>query len=324
MELVSILSSLDDYFSLSSGSLKTLKQLCVGFFEARTVNLQEVCNRFREGNFASNTRKVERFFANKHLCDKEMIRYIIDTLFAKDQAITLAIDRTEWGFGTCWHNLLCISVLYEKTAIPLIIFPLERRGNSNSQQRLQVLDTILSVVPTHRIEALLGDREFIGDEWFYGLKARKVPFVMRIRENITVSVGDKCDKISALVPVSGEGKYPNIHIGTQIFDLCVKRCKHDNLALISMNIDDPAAYYRQRWGIEIGFKCLKTNGFNLEDTHLKHPERIKTLVQSCALAMTLALKTYHINNIKKKRNDHGEKNMVLHKIHASHLLNVFS
>ena len=320
MELSNILSSLDDYFLLSSGNLKTLKALCMGIHDARTVNLQEVCNRFNEGNFSSNTRKVEGFFSKVLLDTQDVTRFVMGRLFSKDASVTLAIDRTQWRFGTCWHNLLCISVLYDSTAIPIAVLPLEHRGNSNTKQRISLLKTVLSVIPAHRINALLGDREFIGDEWFHALKDLNIPFVMRIRDNINVSIDDKCDKITNFMPSNGQKTVNNAHIGTGLFDLSLKKCKKDDLALVSMGIKDPIKFYRKRWGIETGFKCLKTNGFNLEDTHIKHTQRIELLTQICSLAMVLALQAYATCDIKKNKK-FNQKNMDINKIQSSHAQN---
>ena len=43
-----------------------------------------------------------------------------------------------------------------------------------------------------------------------------------------------------------------------------------------------------RWQIETLNRCLKTAGFNLEDTHLTHPERIERLLAMVCIAVVLA------------------------------------
>jgi hypothetical protein len=304
MELLGLLSGLDTYISLSRGGLDTCKQLCVGLYEAGTVNLQSVCSRFKTGEFASNTRKVERFFKNKRLNDFEPVRYIIDHLFADDEAVTLAIDRTEWSFGQTWHNLLCISVLYGKTAVPLMVFPLERKGSSDCKQRLELLDKVLSVIPIYKIEALLGDREFIGDVWLQGLKERHIPFVMRVRNNLTIAKEGFVGTIDALPIPQQPTFHGNVHIGTGQLQLSTLLSCGELVAVVSYNIKNPLDLYKQRWGIETGFKCLKSNGFHLEETHIRHPDRLKMLVQICALAMTLSFIAVRQNTqktYKKKR-----------------------
>lgn len=46
--------------------------------------------------------------------------------------------------------------------------------------------------------------------------------------------------------------------------------------------------YARRWDIETLFGALKRRGFNLEDTHLTHAERLSTLLALLTLAFTWA------------------------------------
>lgn len=318
MDLSKILSGIDDYISVSKSGLSTLKQLCIGLYEAGTVNLQEVCSRFKLGKFASNTRKVERFFKDKSLDDIEVMRYIIDNLFKKDEQLTLAIDRTDWSFGQTRHNLLIISVLYEKTAVPLVTLSLEKKGNSNCDQRVMLLDKILLAIPRHRIKAIIGDREFMGEAWFKLLKERHLPFVMRIRSNITITQGDFVGSVDQFPRSNQATNHGKVQIGLRLLDLSTTYSKEELVAVVSSNVRDPLVLYKQRWGIETGFKCLKSNGFNLEDTHLRHPSRIKMLVQICAIAMTLSFISVRSDRQKiYKKNMDFPPNHFLNKLNTS-------
>lgn len=283
-----ILSHLDAYLSLGRGRLETMKALILGVISAGSVNLKEVCARFEHGMESSNYRKVQYFFQKQILNDAEIIRFIIHHLFAPHEKLTFAIDRTDWAFGKTRHNLLCISVLYKGTAIPLIILPLERKGNSNCAQRKEIIETLLSVIPASRIKALLGDREFIGDEWFKILLEKKVPFVMRVKGNMTINLQGKTGKIQDLCLEQKPTDYGAVHIGTHMLQLETVKNHGDLVAVIAYNVPNALELYKKRWGIETGFKCLKSNGFNLEDTHLRHGQRIKTLVQICAIAMVFS------------------------------------
>ncbi len=51
---------------------------------------------------------------------------------------------------------------------------------------------------------------------------------------------------------------------------------------------EPHQEYKERWGIETLFGALKSRGFNLEETHVKDPERLSRLLALLALAFTLA------------------------------------
>ncbi len=49
-------------------------------------------------------------------------------------------------------------------------------------------------------------------------------------------------------------------------------------------LKDPIAHYGQRWEIETLFGCLKSKGFNFEDTHIVDPERIGKLLALLTVA----------------------------------------
>ena len=262
-----LLSSLDNYLSMSAPCLETTKSLITGIIASGTVNLKEVCSRFEKGIESSNYRKVQYFFQRQSFNDAEIIRFIIDYLFSPDEKITLAIDRTDWAFGKTRHNLLCISALYQGTAIPLLILPLERKGNSNCQQRKGILSLILSVLPAKRIKALLGDREFIGDEWFSLLVQNNIPFVMRIRNNTVIGMPNKVVQVKDLYDTKVATDYGNVHIGHQCLHLQTIKNNGNLIAVIAYNVAQPLKLYKKRWGIETGFKCLKSNGLTLK-THI--------------------------------------------------------
>jgi hypothetical protein len=54
---------------------------------------------------------------------------------------------------------------------------------------------------------------------------------------------------------------------------------------------DLLADYRLRWGIESLFGALKSRGFDLESTHLHHPERLERLLALLALGFGWAHRT---------------------------------
>jgi len=60
---------------------------------------------------------------------------------------------------------------------------------------------------------------------------------------------------------------------------------------------DAMTSYAKRWEIETLFACLKGRGFNLEDTHLTHLDRVSKLVAVNALAFCWA---YHVGIYKDK------------------------
>ena len=64
----------------------------------------------------------------------------------------------------------------------------------------------------------------------------------------------------------------------------------DEYLIVASNRDPGQALkrYQKRWGIECLFSALKKRGFDFEQTHLVHLDRIKKLVALLALAFTWA------------------------------------
>ena len=67
--------------------------------------------------------------------------------------------------------------------VPLIWTLLPTAGNSNTKARTELLDRLRNAFPDLKIASVMGDREFIGDAWMAYLSARKIPFILRLREN---------------------------------------------------------------------------------------------------------------------------------------------
>ena len=63
--------------------------------------------------------------------------------------------------------------------------------------------------------------------------------------------------------------------------------------------------YKKRWKIEELFACLKSRGFNFEDTHLTNPHKIAKMMSILTLAFLWAVKTgqwfHQVKTIPQKK-----------------------
>ena len=57
--------------------------------------------------------------------------------------------------------------------------------------------------------------------------------------------------------------------------------------------------YQKRWEIETLFGCLKSRGFNLEDTHMTAPEKIEKLLFVLAIAFCWSYKIGVVKDAEK-------------------------
>jgi hypothetical protein len=73
------------------------------------------------------------------------------------------------------------------------------------------------------------------------------------------------------------------------YRVCVTGRKRGDGELLILISNEPSlemiAEYRRRWQIETLFGCLKSRGFNLEQTHLQEPERLEKLLGLLALTL---------------------------------------
>jgi transposase len=84
--------------------------------------------------------------------------------------------------------------------------------------------------------------------------------------------------------------------------------------------------YKKRWEIETLFACLKTRGFNFENTHMVHLDRISKLLGLLSIAFTFAYivgqwQHEEIKPIKLKR--HGRKAISLFRYGLDYLRRIF-
>ena len=265
----------------------------------------------------SNYRRIQRFFAEFDIPYEAVSRLILHLLPIKTDFI-VSIDRTNWKLGKFNINILTAGIIYEGVAFPICWMLLPKRGNSNSDERIHLMQEVLTRIPPSHIRVVLADREFIGREWFRWLDTQNIPFVIRIKENALVKSAGREIHIKKL--------FENLNIYQQI-NLCKPRNVYDLPVYLSaikledqylilatnQQRQDALDTYKKRWGIEVLFANLKSRGFNLEETHLIHPDRIEKLIALLAIACTWA----HIigqwiaiaNPLKIKKHGRMEKSL---------------
>ncbi len=207
------------------------------------------------------------------------------------------MDRTNWEFGETDHNLLVISAQVGDTAVPLVWKALGKAGNSNAEERIALMQRLLRFLTKDKIKGLLADREFIGEKWLGWLIEQDIPFVTRVKGNMIAVLEDGSTlPLKQLYRQLGEGSHSKaqaarlgkaLHVTIQakrtVKGLVIVACHG-----LELELAEPVNLYRKRWRIECAFACLKRKGFELEDTHLTHAERLETLMGVVAIAYAWA------------------------------------
>ena len=94
----------------------------------------------------------------------------------------LTLDRTNWQWGKMNINILVLAIAYKGVAIPIYWLLLNKKGNSNSRERIALLKRFIKQFGKDKIIAVLADREFIGATWFKWLKKEGIDFHIRIKK----------------------------------------------------------------------------------------------------------------------------------------------
>ena len=154
--------------------LKVTSELILGFLQARHVHQHRLAT-YIEGDFllSSKTKRVKRFLANQELDESAIAPMVAH--FLPQEPWLLALDRTNWQFGAQDINILTLSVAIGGIAVPLFIEFLDKKGNSKTEERMRILQRFLDAFGVEKIEALLADREFIGEDWVSWLHEKQVP-----------------------------------------------------------------------------------------------------------------------------------------------------
>lgn len=275
--------------------IKTLSTLIHALSAARSVNLVKVAASMNTGTLQdSNYRRVQRFIHeirfSPHLLSPFLLR-----LAGIKGPFTLILDRTNWEFGKAKINFLMLSVLGNGWSIPVLWMLLPKKGNSNEEERIELLNRFLSIFGKGVIYNLLADREFIGDKWIEYLITHEIPFDIRIRANMKVNSKGHMIRVSRLFRRSNPEHPVAIHhqvmMGTNPVYLqgqpIINSKTQQREWLIVCTYCHPGMSikrYAERWYIENMFKDMKSNGFQLECTHVIHPDRLSTLMSILAIA----------------------------------------
>jgi hypothetical protein len=107
-----------------------------------------------------------------------LISQWINTSINRREVLHLARDRTRWQS----INILVISWIYNRRAIPLYFELLDKKGNSNLSEQTESIAHVISRLEKYKV-VVLGDREFCSVDLAVWLRERKVFFCLRLKKN---------------------------------------------------------------------------------------------------------------------------------------------
>ena len=254
---------------LNLARCRCLAGIVSGIIDSRSVKLNDIASKFQgKANFMSKYRRLQLFFQQVEFNQGALAKLIVSAV-SLDGKLTLSIDRTTWERRGNTVNLLVLAVCVGDVAIPLFWHDQGHKGNSDTRLRMDLVNRFVRAFGVERIGALLGDREFVGGKWFSWLRAKGIPFVMRVRDNFKVPVASGTRKtevrncfrgLRAEVPRSlGMRETCGAEVG-----LCGMRLRGGDFLILAWHglggDDDAMDLYRERWRIETLFQKLKGQG----------------------------------------------------------------
>jgi predicted DNA-binding transcriptional regulator len=330
MEHISELStSLNEHFGWNKARMNCFVKMLLALMVRRTVNLTQLALHFTgDAELTSRYRRLQRFFMQFQFNYANVAGFIFRVFFNKNSDYYLSMDRTNWEWGKANINILTLAIVYKGTAIPIYWHLLDKKGNSNTAERIAIVKAFIEQFGSANIKGLLCDREFIGKSWFGWLLTQGIPFYIRIKNN-TLTTNSKG------LAVDIDGLFYGLKPGEQRILKGKRKIWGHSLYLAGLRLDDgkllivatdqqpkdAITNYGLRWEIETLFGCLKGRGFNFEDTHIVCQRKIKKMMALLSIAFAWAHKTGEWKNQGKpiKIKTHGRLAMSIFRYGLEHL-----
>jgi hypothetical protein len=257
----------------------------------------------------------------------------------------MSLDRTTWQFGSHCFNILTVGIVNESVAFPVLWWMLEKKGNSNSDERMRFIEQLRRMFPKAQMRCLCGDREFIGQGWL-----RYLPLEPALAFRLPIRASDNIEhnghtlaakvvfahlQVGHSQRLSGAGRVWGQPVAVEAL-----RLEDGELLVVIGPVADEHRLddYALRWGIETlfgvelfgrnlppeRFRIFKSRGFCLESTHFNESERLGKLIALLTLALCWAMKTglllHHSKPIALKK--HGRRAKSLFRLGFDHLRHI--
>jgi len=323
--------ALQPHLGWHGARLMFLTKFLIALFRVKTVNLAEIATAFTgQAQPESHYKRLQRFFRAFEL-DYITIAKTVVSWMGFDSSWVLTLDRTQWQFGKHTFNILMLGIAHQGIAFPILWSMHDKRGNSSTDERVDLMQQFLELFSVSRIAYLTADREFLGKHWFDYLLRQPIPVRIRIRASDKLSDGRKALKAQVLFQDLQPNQVKILAKRRRIWGrwLYVAAMRlEDGSLLVVVTSDSPEtaiADYAKRWQIETLFGCFKSRGFCLESTHLLEPQRLSKLIALLTLALCWAFRTGEWLHSQKplKIKKHGRKAKSIFRYGFDHLRTVF-
>lgn len=276
---------------------RNLAWMITGLYLAEHVYLAEIAAyRFGQAKVTSKTRQLRRFVANEAIevgvCYAPVARRVLQAAAAGGR-IRLLIDTLELSSR---RQILMVALAYRRRAVPIRWVIQRRKGMTDSQTQIALLEGILSLLPDDADVVLIGDGEFHSVDLMAWLQKQQLHFRLRLHADTYVQLSDgSWVQLQNLDIEEGQRRY--------LHDVYITRDKQGgpfHLAIAwpeekehpwFIASDQPTRYqtlrdYTRRMWIDEMFGDFQENGFHLHQSRLYKPARLSRLLLALAWVYT--------------------------------------
>lgn len=130
--------------------------------------------------------RIQRFIANYAL-NLDLIARMIFLLFPVKDGLFLSMDCTNRKLDEFNINILTRGITYKGIVFPLLFSLVDKRGNSNWEERKAMMKRFIRFFGHDLIDSLVADRKFISMEWIGWFNDNQIRYYICIRQNIWVT-----------------------------------------------------------------------------------------------------------------------------------------
>ena len=103
-----------------------------------------------EAQTDSHYKRLQRFFRKFELNYYEIAKVIVGLMNIPEPWV-LSLDRTDWQFGQTTFNILTLGIVDQGVAFPILWWMLDKKGNSNTNERIELLEEVMTLFPERKI-----------------------------------------------------------------------------------------------------------------------------------------------------------------------------
>lgn len=277
-----------------------LADIAASVLTCRSVNTSELANVLPRmvKNTEGGYRYINRWLSNPKINPIEVMKGFIPELLAmltsNGQTAILMLDQSQIGNG---FECLMVSLRFGQRAIPVAWRVKQTAGEMGYDEQEPLLKAVYGLIPENIKVMLAADR-------FYGTAAllslcQSFGWQYRIRlkgnlhlfhhEGWIMTPGEAHKlRLKEIQEVRLGEKGPLVNVGI------LQEPGHPEPWFIAMDTKPSVGRildYGMRWGIEALFSDLKTRGFSITKTQLRHADRIERLLLVLTIAFYWAVST---------------------------------